>query len=234
VWTPDCTKGGNMKKIVLATFALGIASTAVPAEAAIVIGVSNDGGATITPIANDSATPGVASFIGTADGYGANISAVGSPTLTQPNFITNSINVQQTGGVASVLSVFITQTDLTSFNGSLLSSFTSNLLFGSAQSVTMATLLNPANGLFTGSPLASATFNAIGTSQSSNAVNVPGLFSETVRYDLTFGAGAGAFNDTVNIAAVPEPATWAMMLLGFAGIGVATRRRRKPVLAQVA
>jgi len=224
-----------MKKIVLATFALGIASAAVPAEAAIVIGVSTDGGATITPIATDTATPGVASFIGTTAGYGANISAVGSPVLLQPNFITNSINVQQDGGAASVLSIFITQTDLTSFNGTLLSSFTSNLLFGSAQSVMMSTLLNPGNGLFTGAPLQNALFTAIGTSQGSNGVNVPGLFSETVRYDLTFGAGAGAFNDTVNIAAsVPEPATWAMMLLGFGGIGIAIRRRRKPVLAQIA
>ena len=33
---------------------------------------------------------------------------------------------------------------------------------------------------------------------------------------------------------VPEPATWTMMLVGFAGIGVAMRRRRKPVLAQLA
>ena len=36
------------------------------------------------------------------------------------------------------------------------------------------------------------------------------------------------------VAAVPEPATWAMMLLGFGGIGVAMRRRRKPALAQIA
>jgi hypothetical protein len=36
--------------------------------------------------------------------------------------------------------------------------------------------------------------------------------------------------------AVPEPATWAMMLVGFGGIGMAMRRsrRRKPALAQVA
>ena|SRR5581483_6899222 len=33
---------------------------------------------------------------------------------------------------------------------------------------------------------------------------------------------------------LPEPATWAMMLLGFGGIGVAMRRRRKPALAQLA
>jgi hypothetical protein len=33
---------------------------------------------------------------------------------------------------------------------------------------------------------------------------------------------------------VPEPATWAMMLVGFGGIGMAMRRRRKGVLAQIA
>lgn len=35
-------------------------------------------------------------------------------------------------------------------------------------------------------------------------------------------------------AAVPEPATWAMMLLGFAGIGGAMRRRKAAPLLQLA
>ena len=35
-------------------------------------------------------------------------------------------------------------------------------------------------------------------------------------------------------AAVPEPATWAMMLFGFAGIGASMRRRRKVALTQIA
>ena len=43
---------------------------------------------------------------------------------------------------------------------------------------------------------------------------------------------AGLANDqdfaggTLNLAPVPEPATWAMMLVGFAGIGIASRRKR--------
>lgn len=32
---------------------------------------------------------------------------------------------------------------------------------------------------------------------------------------------------TVNVGAVPEPATWALMTLGMAAVGFAMRRRRK-------
>jgi len=35
----------------------------------------------------------------------------------------------------------------------------------------------------------------------------------------------------VSVAAVPEPATWAMMLVGIGGLGVALRSRRKPAVA---
>jgi len=56
------------------------------------------------------------------------------------------------------------------------------------------------------------------------------------------GTGAGIFlfkQNSINLATtppVPEPATWAMMLLGFGGIGMAMRRsrRRSSTLMQVA
>jgi hypothetical protein len=45
----------------------------------------------------------------------------------------------------------------------------------------------------------------------------------------------GSYVGNFNVAApVPEPATWAMMLLGFGAMGMVIRRRRKPVLAQLA
>jgi hypothetical protein len=79
------------------------------------------------------------------------------------------------------------------------------------------------------------------------------LFSGT--FELTFAGGTssatlGGFVDRyaslsqlggisgegTPVGGVPEPATWAMMLLGFGGIGMAMRRSRrgKPALAQIA
>jgi hypothetical protein len=45
--------------------------------------------------------------------------------------------------------------------------------------------------------------------------------------NLTGGINEGIFLDAIGVAAVPEPATWAMMLLGFGAIGGAIRRQRK-------
>ena len=56
-------------------------------------------------------------------------------------------------------------------------------------------------------------------------------------YQLTLSGnnrGVGDLGGTVTISAVPEPATWAFMLLGFGGMGVAMRRRRKQGLTQLA
>jgi hypothetical protein len=48
-----------------------------------------------------------------------------------------------------------------------------------------------------------------------------------------YGDNAGSF--TVNVSAVPESSTWAMMILGFAGIGfMAYRRSRKSTMALTA
>jgi hypothetical protein len=44
--------------------------------------------------------------------------------------------------------------------------------------------------------------------------------------NLTGGPNEGILLDAVSIAPVPEPSTWAMMLLGFGAIGFAARRRR--------
>ena len=50
----------------------------------------------------------------------------------------------------------------------------------------------------------------------------------TARYvDYAFGGNGGVAIQEVFADAVPEPASWALMLLGFGGLGLATRQRRQ-------
>lgn len=48
---------------------------------------------------------------------------------------------------------------------------------------------------------------------------------------VTNGTDVLDYASPVSLSAVPEPATWAMMLVGFAAVGMAARRRRQPVHA---
>jgi hypothetical protein len=54
----------------------------------------------------------------------------------------------------------------------------------------------------------------------SNPYFVPGAYSVL---------SENVFQDTVTLTAVPEPSTWSMLLLGFAGLGFARYRARKNV-----
>ena len=61
------------------------------------------------------------------------------------------------------------------------------------------------------------------------------------RVSITYGANTSLYTfiddfrlGTVSNGAVPEPSTWAMMLMGFGAIGFAMRRRRTAVLAHAA
>ena len=48
---------------------------------------------------------------------------------------------------------------------------------------------------------------------------------------LGFYPNSITFSEVAGVSAVPEPSTWAMMVLGFAGIGFMTyRRKSKPLL----
>lgn len=82
--------------------------------------------------------------------------------------------------------------------------------------------------------------NAPGPSSPSNLpfnVFAPaaGLYNFTMSYGECCGPPAQLIW-TINqqpVGGVPEPATWAMMLLGFGGIGIAMRKRRQSI-AQIA
>jgi len=86
-------------------------------------------------------------------------------------------------------------------------------------------------------PAEGTTFTAI------SAVALPvatDLGTSSAFAGFTAGTGAGnenqdivnwSFSNTLSLAGVPEPATWAMMLMGFGGMGAAMRTRRKALAA---
>jgi hypothetical protein len=79
------------------------------------------------------------------------------------------------------------------------------------------------------------TFSAIGNNNVLTASNILLNAGKTYTFPFTgSGNNEAAVTGNISPTPVPEPATWAMMLVGFAGIGMAVRRRRQPALAQVA
>ena len=86
-------------------------------------------------------------------------------------------------------------------------------------------------------PQGYASGTALGTSTAAfTNATISGLGLTPGAYVWTWGDGATADSFTIDIAGAggaapaPEPATWAMMVLGFAGLAYLRTRRRFPVL----
>jgi hypothetical protein len=97
--------------------------------------------------------------------------------------------------------------------------------------------LNPYTVSFDGAPLGSFSPNASGWTARTTAVFTAVASSGTLSfaaplhgYDNDAGIDAITLHG-VGAAAVPEPAAWALMLVGFGGVGACLRRQRR-VLVQ--
>ena len=80
------------------------------------------------------------------------------------------------------------------------------------------------------------TLGTCGTFETWSIAGVPIAFGvqNEIRVE-GFSRGNGSFGGQATFVPVPEPGTWAMMLLGFGAAGYAMRRRRRPaLLAQAA
>ncbi|MFL6721673.1 MAG: PEPxxWA-CTERM sorting domain-containing protein [Sphingomonas sp.] len=105
---------------------------------------------------------------------------------------------------------------------------------------TKVDLVDGATTLDFGTPLSGPTVIGIHFGNGSGFGNSTGFFTfdfvaPTQSISFNIPAASGAVLYSTGTATVPEPATWAMMLLGFAGIGTFMRRRRRtPRLLQIA
>ena len=212
-----------------AVLAASVLAFSAPANASVYIGLQEAGvnGGAITNEGNGATT---FSFGGT---YGTfNVNNISGTALPLPSILDSSALDAVASG-AGTLNVFVTETGLTAPIGTPFfnSGFTLNELTA-GWTVTEKTFLDSGNGTFTGAALGSAVFTALGAQvQFDSAATGAGPYSITEEYTIA-ATGAGSSNATINVSAVPEPATWAMFLVGFGGIGFMMRNgRRKGAVA---
>lgn len=196
-----------------------------------------------TALATTSAV-NATTFIGSTGGcFGTSCTPAPTASLitggSNLTFTSGSFNVTDSGGIAPIGSG-IPPTDTLGFfsltgaagTTAIASPFTLLVNFSSPAGVAgNGTYLAAVSGSVTGSTAGGVDIAFDKTPHL--FTSAAGPFTLAVR-DLSVTNGGLNTPITGTIRAVPEPATWGMMLLGFAGIGFAMRRRRQPVLAQLA
>jgi hypothetical protein len=180
-------------------------------------------------------TGGSATVSGSGLGVSFSVTALGVPLVPSPDFATVTLDANVTNLAGGTLTILATQQNLTNFSaGNFASTFAADFLIGNANvaAILMTSWVDPANGAFAqtnllGSQLCFGAANNCAPNTDFATVLGLGTFSETEKFVVSFTGPAGISGNAQISSAVPEPATWGMMLLGFVGLGVAFRKRRR-------
>lgn len=142
------------------------------------------------------------------------------------------------GGSGQYFGVQPTNSPATIFLGNNIGSF--SFIWGSIDTFNTLTLTTLGGvHVYTGSAIAAlipAPANGNQTAGQTNPI-VTFLLSglDQMGVTLTLQSTNNAFEiDDIAVTSVPEPATWAMMMLGFGALGFAMRRRKSSALTQLA
>jgi len=167
--------------------------------------------------------------LGTA--IGSSCSGVGCTAGTATATVTDNVNIPNkvqfddtntgSGSQTGWFNFFVTP--------SMLGTFTATAATNPASTLTLFELLTGGTSSTVGSTLVTST---PGTQLTYGGL-VAGQWY-TFRYTANMSTAGSISGNATFYPAVPEPATWGMMLLGFAGIGFVLRRQRRPALAQLA
>jgi hypothetical protein len=184
---------------------LGIAALSTSAKAELVIDITQQGSNV------------VATGFGTLDTTDLTSASTSSPASAGVNG--NDAFVTIGSGSAAVYGGFSGPASFGSGGSGFAASSTSGSVFG---------IFAGGPSLFAPTGYTSGSF--ISGSATYDSTTIAGLDLTPGTYTYTWGTGPDADSLVVNIGTVspvPEASTWAMMLLGFAGIGFMAYRKRK-------
>lgn len=226
------TRGAEMntmtKFAAAAASFLAFSVTAAASQAAVYLGIEQDGGGIVTV---DSGASGAAY----ASAFGNFELTVDSVTPGSFPFLIGSASHanNSAGGDAGTLDIYGTVDNISGpIPIHFLSTLTSNVV-PAGWTIRLRTYVDAGNGLYGGTLLSDATYTAFGADQfHSPFVGGAGPYSVTARYTITAPTQSSTGSlATISIAAVPEPGTWALMIMGFGGAGAMIRSRRKAMVA---
>lgn len=199
---------------------VAFSAAASAANATVYLAFQQDGGA-ITTVDSGAAV----SYAGSFGNFELNVYS-GTDGI-YPLLLGSAGHNRNTSGDAGVLDIYVTVDDIAGpMPNAFISSFAVNTL-PEGWTVQLRTYADAGNGTYGGSLLADQTFSSIDTFVGQNAgPGSAGPYSVTARYTITAPTGGEALAN-VAITAVPEPATWALMIAGFGGAGAMIRTRRR-------
>lgn len=173
-----------------------------------------------------ASTTGSAYAVGSSGVFNFSVNASGLGFVVAPDIL-DSNTIDTTSAAAGSLQVYVTETGVTGpLGGQLLSSLTSNVL-PTGWTVTGQTFFDASNSAFgQATPLSSLSLSALGTTQGLASISATGAYSLTELYTIS-ASSSGNTNDTLDIAAAPEPGTLALFGAGLLGCALFVGRRRR-------
>lgn len=210
-------------KVALATSALGFAVTATPSQAATVVygGNTYNSGDSIVFNLVGVQYPGstgtlTLTFTGTSgNDYDFTYSLLN--TSTDPHTNISGFGFDVSGATVDLATTTSTGTYATISSGSISGGYKVDICATAGSNCA-----GGSNGGPTPGGTASGTLDLEFTSLPSSFT----LTQPVIRMQNTGPRGNGS-DVGIPVGAVPEPATWALMLLGFGGLGMTMRRRRR-------
>jgi hypothetical protein len=215
-----------MKVIAFAMVAATLMAAAVsaPANASLVISING---------VNSSASAGNTStfFNGSSVGFSSVfVQATGVDSFAGTGELFSVVSNSTASVPGATLTILVTEYGLTQpiTPTSLFSKFTGD---SHSSSVALSFFADPTDNGLHSLPLEIATTSSSGTfnggfSTSSIFTPTGQLFSLTEEIEITALSAGSDLLSTGSVSAVPETSTWAMMILGFMGIGFLVYRRK--------